>query len=90
MAAPPTEHVERYKKGATVTIRTKDGRSYSNTVYAPRGAAILGIDWADVDAKYRSLVPFAKLSGQNLEASMQVIRNFREVKSMSEIVELLR
>ena len=90
VAPPPTENLERYKKGATVTIRTKDGRSYTNTVYAPRGAAILGIDWADVEAKYQSLVPFAKLSGQNLEASMQVIRNFREVKNMSEIVGLLR
>jgi 2-methylcitrate dehydratase PrpD len=87
---PPTENLERYKSGAIVTIRTKDGRNHSGTVYAPRGAAILGIDWADVEAKYRALAPFAKFSGKNLEASMKVIRNFREVKKVSELTGLLR
>ena len=87
---PPTENLERYKSGAIVTIRTRDGRSRSSTVYAPKGAAILGIDWADVEAKYRALAPFAKFSGKNLEASMKVIRNFREVKNVSELVGLLR
>lgn len=90
VAAPPTENLERFKAGAVVTIRTRDGRTHSNTVYAPRGAAINGIDWADVEAKYRQLGPFAKFSGNNLEASMQVIRNFREVKNVSELIALLR
>ena len=87
---PPTENLERYKSGAIVSIRTRDGRTHSSTVYAPKGAAILGIDWADVEAKYRALAPFAKLSGKNLDASMKVIRNFREVKKVSELVGLLR
>ena len=87
---PPSENLERYKAGATVTIRTKDGRSTSSTVYAPRGAAILGIAWDDVENKYRALAPFAKFSGKNLEASMKVIRNFREVKNVSELIRLLR
>ena len=90
VAAPPTENLERYKSGAIVTIKTRDGRSHSSTVYAPRGAAILGIAWADVEGKYRTLAPFAKFSGENLEASMKVIRNFREVKKVSELVGLLR
>jgi 2-methylcitrate dehydratase PrpD len=90
VAEPPTENVGRYKSGAMVNIRTKDGRNHSSTVYAPKGAAILGIDWADVEAKYRALAPFAKFSGKNLEASMKVIRNFREVKKVSELVGLLR
>ena len=87
---PPTGNLERYKSGAIVTIRTRDGRNHSSTVYAPKGAAILGIDWADVEAKYRALAPFAKFSGKNLDASMKVIRNFREVKKVSELVGLLR
>ncbi len=87
---PPTENLERYTAGAIVTIKTRDGRSHSSTVYAPRGAAILGIDWTDVDAKYRALTAYAKLSGDNLEASMKVIRNFREVKNVAELVRLLR
>jgi 2-methylcitrate dehydratase PrpD len=87
---PPTENLERFKSGGIVTIKTKNGRSYSNTVYAPRGAAVLGIAWADVEAKYRALAPYAKLSGNNLEASLKVIGNFREVKKVSELVDLLR
>ncbi|MGZ5175956.1 MAG: MmgE/PrpD family protein [Burkholderiales bacterium] len=87
---PPTENLERYKSGAIVTIRTRDGRNHSSTVYAPRGAAILGIEWRDVEAKYRALAPFAKFSGENLEASMKVIRNFREVRKVSELINLLR
>jgi 2-methylcitrate dehydratase PrpD len=89
-ADPPTENLERYKSGAIVTITTRDGRSHSSTVYAPRGAAILGIAWADVEGKYRALAPYAKFSGNNLEASMEVIRNFRKVKNVSELVGLLR
>lgn len=89
-APPPTENLERYKAGATVTIATRDGRSYSSTVYAPKGAAMLGIDWSDVEAKYRALAPYANFSGENLERSMKVIRGFRDVANMSELIDVLR
>jgi len=87
---PPTEDLERYKSGAVVTIKTRDGRTYSSTVYAPKGAAMLGIAWDDVEAKYRALAPYANFSGDNLQASMKVIRNFHELKNVSELVQLLR
>lgn len=90
VVGPPTENLQRFKSGAVVTIRTRDGRSITNTVYAPRGAAVNGIDWSDVEGKYRALVPFAKLSGANLEASIKVIRNFRDVAQVSELIGLLR
>ncbi|MGZ8210154.1 MAG: MmgE/PrpD family protein [Burkholderiales bacterium] len=90
VVGPPTERLERYKSGAIVTIKTRDGRTHSSTVYAPRGAAMLGIDWADVEGKYRALAPYAKFSGDNLEASMKVIRRFRNVKNVSELIGLLR
>lgn len=85
LGEPPTKELERYKCGATVTINTRDGRSHTNTVYAPKGAAINGIAWDDVEAKYRELVPYAQLSADHLEASMKVIRNFRDLKQMSEL-----
>ena len=88
--APPTEHLERYKQGATVTIRTKDGRTFSNTVYAPKGAGIHGIDWADVDAKYRTLVPHAQLRDREVDASLQVIHDFRNVAHVSALIDLLQ
>jgi 2-methylcitrate dehydratase PrpD len=90
VGAPPAEHLERYLAGAIVTIKTKDGRHHSNTVYAPRGAAVLGIAWADVESKFRALAPFAKFTAGNLEASVNVIRNFRAVKNVAELIDLLR
>lgn len=87
---PPTKDLERYKCGAMVTVATRDGRSYTNTVYAPRGAAINGIAWEDVEAKYCALVPYAKLSAGNLEASMKVIRDFDNVKKVTELMNCLR
>src|SRR5215510_4238453 len=76
VGAPPTDNVERYKQGATVTIRTRDGRSFSSTVYTPKGSGVRGIDWADVDTKYRTLVPNAKLSDRRVEASLHLIHDF--------------
>jgi 2-methylcitrate dehydratase PrpD len=89
VGAPPTENVEQYKQGATVTIRTKDGRSFSNTVYAPKGSGVCGIAWADVDAKYRTLVPKAQLRDRQVEESLQVIHDFRHVKHVSTLTDLL-
>ncbi len=54
---PPTQNTERYKQGATVTVKTRDGRSFTSTVYAPRGSAINGIEWDDVETKFRTLCP---------------------------------
>ncbi len=89
VGTPPTHQVEQYKQGATVTIRTKDGRTFSSTVFAPKGAGSLGIDWADVDAKYRTLVPQAQVSDQQVEASLKVIHDFGNVKHTSELTDLL-
>jgi 2-methylcitrate dehydratase PrpD len=86
----PTDQVEQYKQGATVTIRTRDGRTFSNTVYAPKGAGRLGIDWADVDAKYRTLAPQAQVSDQQVEASLQVIHDFRQVTHVSALTDRLQ
>jgi 2-methylcitrate dehydratase PrpD len=90
VGAPPTEQVEQYKQGATVTIRTTDGRTFSSTVYAPKGAGVNGIDWADVDAKYRTLVPQSQMSAQQVDASLQVIHDFRHVSHVSALTDLLR
>jgi len=86
---PPTDNAARYRQGATVTIRTLDGREVTSTVYVPKGAGILGIDWADIDAKYRTLVPLAGVASDEIEKSLARIHDFRGVKQMSELVGLL-
>jgi 2-methylcitrate dehydratase PrpD len=86
---PPTENVEKYRQGATVTIETTDGRSVTSTVYVPTGAGCLGIDWADIDAKYRTLAPRAPLSERQVEKSLAVIRGFRDVSNVTVLIDLL-
>ena len=87
---PPSENTARYRQGATVTIRTTDGREVTSTVYVPKGAGILGIDWADIDAKYRTLVPLSGLPEHQIEASLDVIHRFRNIADMSELTGLLQ
>src|SRR5580765_6008425 len=66
--------------GATVTITLKDGRQFSAHVDFPRGSAPRGIAWADVDAKYRRLVPLSGLAPEKVEASLRVVHEFETVK----------
>src|SRR4051795_13109873 len=74
---PPSENVERYRQGATVTIRTRDGREVTNTVYAPTGSGLLGIDWAHIDAKFRALMPLSGLPETRLPPLFDLIRDLR-------------
>jgi 2-methylcitrate dehydratase PrpD len=89
VGAPPTDDVARYRQGATVTIRTKDGRTATSTVFAPKGAGAGGIAWADIDDKYRTLVPQSGLRPDQIEASLAVIHDFRRVTNASALTNLL-
>ena len=73
-----------------MTIRTTDGREVASTVYVPKGAGMLGIDWADIDAKYRTLVPLSGLPDRQIEASLDLIHRFRAVTDVSELTRLLQ
>ena len=86
---PPTGNAERYRQGATVTIRTMDGRIATSTVFAPKGAGAGGLSWADIDGKYRALMPHARLRDRQIEASLAVIHDFRLVAHVSELMSLL-
>jgi len=86
---PPGDDAARYRQGASVTIRTTDGRSFASTVYAPKGSGMLGIAWADIEAKYRALVPLSGLADQRIAASLGLIRDFRRAGSVSPLLDLL-
>ena len=72
-----------------MTIRTKDGRTSTSTVYAPKGAGVSGIVWGDVDAKYRALMAPALLQDDQVEASLAVIHDFHRVTHVSALLDLL-
>jgi len=90
VGSPPTGDTERYRQGATVTIRTADGRVSTSTVFAPKGAGAGGLGWADIDRKYRTLMPHAGLREQQIEASLAAIHDFRRIAHVSELTSLLR
>ncbi len=86
----PVENVADYRQGATVTIETSDGHSVTNTVFVPTGAGCLGIDWADIDAKYRVLAPSAPMTAGQVEASLKSIHDFRDLAHVAALVDLLQ
>jgi hypothetical protein len=59
-------------------------------VDVPRGSAPRGVEWADVDAKYRTLVPLSGLAPDKVEASLAVVHGFDTVKTVSELTRVLR
>jgi 2-methylcitrate dehydratase PrpD len=86
---PPAQDAALYRQGATVAIHTRDGRVVSSTVTMPRGSGALGIDWADIDAKYRALMPASGLGAPAIENSLDVIHDFRNVTDVSTLTRLL-
>jgi 2-methylcitrate dehydratase PrpD len=86
---PPTAAAGAYRQGATVSIETTDGRKVTNTVLTPKGAACLGIDWLDIEAKYRTLAPKAPMTSGTVEASLEAIRELRTASHVSALIHLL-
>jgi 2-methylcitrate dehydratase PrpD len=75
--------------GGTVTLVTRSGARFTSTVQAPRGSSPRGIDWADVDAKYRTLMPNSGLSENRIEQILEMIHRFDRVENVSELTRLL-
>ena len=88
----PAPYPDRFPHhhGATVTIILKDGRRFSNHVDFPRGSGPRGIDWADVDGKYRTLVPLCGLSAANVERSLECVHQFDNVQRVADLTALLQ
>jgi 2-methylcitrate dehydratase PrpD len=85
---PPAVHYD-WSWGGTVTIVTKSGARYTNTVDAPRASGPRGIDWKDVDAKYRALMPDSRLPARRTEEILNLIHSFDHVRKVSELTRLL-
>lgn len=86
--APAPTHYD-WSWGATVTITAKSGAKQTNTVDAQRGSAPRGIEWSDIDAKYRALMPDSRLPAARIEETLKLIRRFEQVKQVSELTGLL-
>ena len=91
VAQDPAPSPVRYQWpwGATVTIVTRSGARFTSTVDAPKGSAPRGIEWRDIEAKYRALMPQSKLPADRISEILRTIRDFEQVKSVSELTGLL-
>ena len=90
LVVEPVPNETNYRQGATVTIRTRDGRNFSSTVYEPAGSAALGLSWTELDAKYRMLMPASRLPASEIEQSLGLIHDLRGLADISRLTALLR
>lgn len=86
--APP-QVTYKWSWGGSVTVATASGQRFTSTVDAPRGSGPRGIEWSDVDAKYRALMPDSKLPAARLGQILDQIHRFENVKSVPEFARLL-
>src|SRR5690606_5133046 len=77
---PPLPDRFPHRHGGSVAILLKDGREFVSTCRAPRGSGARGIDWKDIDAKYRRLAPMSGMSPAQVDASLGLLRNFDELQ----------
>jgi 2-methylcitrate dehydratase PrpD len=75
--------------GATVIIETKDGRTYRSTVNAPIGSGPRGIEWADVDHKYRTLMPESGIAPDRMAQALNAIKNLDQANDVRSLISLI-
>jgi 2-methylcitrate dehydratase PrpD len=84
---PPVTY--KWSWGGSVTLVTTSGQRFTSTVDAPRGSGPRGIEWSDVDAKFRALMPDSKLPAARLGQILDQIHQFDSVKSVPAFARLL-
>jgi 2-methylcitrate dehydratase PrpD len=86
--APPSV-TYKWSWGGTVTIVTTSGARFTSTVDAPRGSGPRGIEWSDVESKFRALMPESKLPEPRLSQILDRIHNLEGMKHVAELTRLL-
>ena len=86
--APPAVDY-RWSWGGTVTIVTTTGERFTSTVDAPRASGPRGIEWRDVDDKYRALMPDSGLSASRTERILTLVHELEELRNVAELTALL-
>jgi 2-methylcitrate dehydratase PrpD len=86
--SPPAVQT-RWPWAGTVTVVTTSGARITRTVDAPRGSAPRGIEWTDVEAKYRELMPQSGLPARSLDELLALIRGLENVSDVSQLTRML-
>ena len=85
----PDASLGRFRQGAVVTVRYRDGEERSSTVLVPRGSGPADISWDQVDAKYRALMPLAGVPSGRIEASLAAIHDLRGAAGVGSLLKAL-
>lgn len=75
--------------GGTVIIQMKNGEVFRNTCKSPRGSGPRGVEWVDVDEKYRALTLKFGMSKQGVELSLNMIHNIDSLERLDELTKHL-
>ena len=86
---PPLPDRFTHRHGGTVTITMRSGATHTHTCKAARGSGARGIEWNDVDDKYRRLVALSGLPEARIEESLGAIHAFDRVDAMPQFVRSL-
>jgi len=86
---PPLPDRFVHRHGGSITIRLKNGSAITRTCTAPRGSGPRGIEWADIEAKYRRLVPMSGLAAARVEESLRMVRQLDELHDIAALARLL-
>lgn len=78
-----------YKSGAIVRIETVGGQLIEEHVRYPKGAALRGITWLEIESKYRSLMPYGGVGEQQISASIEVIRAMENLLDVRRLIGTL-
>lgn len=76
--------------GSTVTITLKDGTSFRSVVNAPLGSGPRGIDWKDVEHKFRTLMPQGGLDAGRIDQILDTVHRFDSLEGVAPFVQLLQ
>ena len=76
--------------GARVSITSTTGRTVASTLLAPRGSCERGIEWADVDEKFRQLLALSGHEVASVEGSLSRIHELEGVQDISDLQALIR
>jgi len=78
-----------HRHGGTVTLHMKDGAAHRGVCVMPRGSGARGIDWRDVESKFRSLFPRAGLPAGATDACLEAVTRLEQADSIRMLARLL-
>ena len=88
--APEPDDARDFRRGARVSVTTRSGASFTHTVLAPRGTAMRGFGWKEIDAKYRALMPHAGIGDPAIERSLGLLHEAAGLTGLAPLALLLR